>query len=696
MRADAVPQSIPSALKLLFLVIVSIFLSEAVIMLLLPQIIGTASTFTKALIDSALLVIALFPLLFFYVYRPLRRDAAQRIQTALRENETRIREAQRIARMGSWEHNVVSGSLWWSDETYRIFGRTTEQPITFSSFLDYIYPNDREHYSRAIEHALVGTEEKWQSDYRIVLPQGAVRYLHEEGTSLLNAAGQVIRRIGTVQDITERKQTEEVLYTLVEKVSGQRGETFFRTALHHLSKILQVEVTFVGELSEDGTSVRTIAACMDGGIMENFSYELAGTPCSTVMGVKICSYPSGVQKLFPDDQALVDMGIEGYIGVPLFSSTNKPMGILVALTRRPLTNLTFSEFACQMFSVSVSAEMERMHSDRLFKSEKAFSDAIVDSAISGIMIVDNSGRVIRTNSSGERILGRSREDLIGKNIVDIYPETMPFLTIDYSPRQEILLSLPDGRSVHIGFSNAPLKNMDGLQEGVVVLFRDLSDIIKLQTALKKRDYFDTVNKVVAGVAHEVRNPLFGISSIGQILEREIESPQHRALISAMLKETTRLKNLIEELLLYTRPSRLDFRQIDLGLLLMELEHHTAGKRPGIRFSMDVPLPVTITADRDKISQVFLNLFNNAIEAARSSVTVTARRSGDHTEITIHDDGYGISPAHREKIFEPFFTTKKGGTGLGLPICKKLIEDHEGTIEIASAEGEYTTVTLTLC
>jgi two-component system sensor histidine kinase AtoS len=93
--------------------------------------------------------------------------------------------------------------------------------------------------------------------------------------------------------------------------------------------------------------------------------------------------------------------------------------------------------------------------------------------------------------------------------------------------------------------------------------------------------------------------------------------------------------------------------------------------------------------------VLLNLFNNAIEAAKTTVSVNARPWSDHTEITIHDDGPGIPPADRERVFEPFFTTKKGGTGLGLPICRKFVEDHGGTLEIVSTQGEGTTVLLTL-
>lgn len=348
-----------------------------------------------------------------------------------------------------------------------------------------------------------------------------------------------------------------------------------------------------------------------------------------------------------------------------------------------------------LFASQASAAMHTVRLYDVLRLSKDFSEAIFDSTAGGIMVIDRKGYVLKINRSGAQILGRSVEFIVGKDITSLHPELSKFLSGGSSFGQEVVINTADNRILPVGYSTSLLPSSHGRDEGIIVLFRDLSEIKKLQAELRKKEYFETMGKVVSGVAHEVRNPLFGISSIGQILERENDNPQHQALISAMLRECDRMKNLIEELLLYTRPARLDIREIDLGLLFMELEHPLKGKRDGITISVEILPSLTISADSDKITQVLLNVLNNALEAARTCVTVAANQTGDITEIRIKDDGPGIPQKNLEKIFEPFFTTKKGGTGLGLPICKKLMEDHEGSIDIISLEGKGTEVVLQL-
>ena len=109
----------------------------------------------------------------------------------------------------------------------------------------------------------------------------------------------------------------------------------------------------------------------------------------------------------------------------------------------------------------------------------------------------------------------------------------------------------------------------------------------------------------------------------------------------------------------------------------------------------MPGLLTVKADRDKITQVFLNLLNNAVDAATKAISIYATASEDGVRIMVADDGEGIRPEDLDRVFDPFFTTKKGGTGLGLPICRKIVEDHGGTIELISSHGDGTAVTIHL-
>ena len=512
--------------------------------------------------------------------------------------------------------------------------------------------------------------------------------------SIVEIEGQKVLQ-AIARDVTERKQTEEVLYTIVEKISGKTGLDFFRSMVTYLAKILQMDFTFVGELTEDGGSIRTIAVYRDGRIADNFEYTLAGSPCSTVVGKKACSYPGGVQILFPDDRVLADMCLESYSGVPLFDSAGSPLGIIVALDRKPISNLKFTEFACQMFSIPVSAELERMQYEKKLISTNEFSDAIFNSSSTGIMVLDREGHVLKLNHIGAEILRISPSGIIGENITHIYPEIKDMFLAGPELGKEVAITLPDGNIVPIGYTNSPLYHSSETQEGTVIIFRDLTEVKKLQADLRKKEHFETVSMIISGVAHEVRNPLFGITSIGQILERELELPQHRTLTQALLKEADRMKKLIDDLLLYTKPSNLVMEDVDAGLLLEELKHHAGAKNNIISLALNIPPLTTFRVDREKILKVLLHLLNNAIDAAKSSITISARPLDGFVEINIADDGAGIRREHLGKVFDPFFTTKKGGTGLGLPICKKIVEDHGGSIKIKSAEGEGTTVTLLL-
>ena len=332
---------------------------------------------------------------------------------------------------------------------------------------------------------------------------------------------------------------------------------------------------------------------------------------------------------------------------------------------------------------------------RTLAAEKEFSEAIFNSTASGVAVLDEDGKVLRMNQSGLDMLELPPGDAGGRQIDAINEGMEDMKRIIPNLNREISVKMESGRIKPIGFTNSQLRDHDGRAKGTIVVFRDLTEIKRLRAEINKKQHFESMGKVMAGVAHEIRNPLFAIQAIGQILEREMPSPRHRGLISAMLKETARMKALIEDLLFYSRPSRLELAAIDVDFFFEDIVNclRLNGYQPKVSFSC--PAPMRINADGNKLRQVFLNLIDNAAGASCRQVEIRAERKNGTAVITLRDDGDGIAEADMEKIFDPFFTTKKEGTGLGLPICRKIVEDHGGRMEIKSAAGEGTTVTVSL-
>jgi len=354
--------------------------------------------------------------------------------------------------------------------------------------------------------------------------------------------------------------------------------------------------------------------------------------------------------------------------------------------------MTDSEKALIQLFISQSASalnIADMHG-RL-KEEKEFSDAIFNNMSMGIMVVDSDGVIIKINPAGIDIL-KSNNSIVGRRLLDVLPEAGDFLVLESELGREAELII-NGTSVPIGFNNSPLFDIEGRQKGIVVAFRDLTEIRRLQAELRKKEHYEAMGKVIAGVAHEIRNPLFGISSIMQILEKDIKEPQSQALIKAVFKETQRMKNLIEELLLYSKPSKLNLSDIELDAFALRLEQYILAKNEKVLYEINAPRNLIIRADQDKLMQVFLNLIDNSINAGASRITISALKDEvkKRATIFIEDDGLGIKKENLSRIFEPFFTTRKEGTGLGLSICRKLIEDHGGSIEVESVENQGTTM-----
>jgi GAF domain-containing protein len=192
----------------------------------------------------------------------------------------------------------------------------------------------------------------------------------------------------------------------------------------YLSRALQADYAFVAELSrQEPSRVRTTAVCVDGEIAPDIEYALPGTPCANVVSSGVCAYPQGVQALFPDDGLLVEMGVDGYAGTPLFDSAGRVLGLIVVLFRRPVRDLPIVESTLQVFAARAAGEMERLRTEDALRraneelearvrertaqleKERALLDAVVRQMPAGLFIVEApSGRLILSSPQVARIL----------------------------------------------------------------------------------------------------------------------------------------------------------------------------------------------------------------------------------------------------------------------------------------------------
>jgi signal transduction histidine kinase len=295
--------------------------------------------------------------------------------------------------------------------------------------------------------------------------------------------------------------------------------------------------------------------------------------------------------------------------------------------------------------------------------------------------------------------GEPPEVFTGRHLSDICPELHDALVSGLSVG-EIPVTLFK-RSHIIGFTKFELNSSYPDSAGCIVNFKDLTEDLKLRKELRHKERLSAMGEVVASVAHEMRNPLFAISSVAQILEMELSlKPAHQELMSSLLKESRRINNLVEELLDSTRELRLQRKTVDLNGIVAEsllvLKSISDDKRVLLR-SSSFAERIMIHADSGKVEQVMINLVKNAIEASSegSQVDLTIEEGADEVMISITDCGKGIAADVFDQIFDVFFTTKRGGTGLGLSICRNIIEAHGGTLTASNNPGTGATFTIRL-
>jgi len=236
--------------------------------------------------------------------------------------------------------------------------RLIERKVPFARF---IHPEDVARVERkimdAVDHCVPFTLE-----YRLVHQDGAVYWMHECGQGVYDEKEEAIYLEGVLLDITSRKRTEEAIQSILEGTAKATGREFFHSLVHHLARTLDVHCALVGELV-DGNRISTRAVWMGDEFVEDFEYDLQGTPSEDVVGQATCFYPSRVQHEFPQDHVLVKLGVQSYLGMPLTDAEGNTQGLLAVMDNKPMVTGRIAMRLLPVFAARAGAELGRRRAE---------------------------------------------------------------------------------------------------------------------------------------------------------------------------------------------------------------------------------------------------------------------------------------------------------------------------------------------
>jgi len=333
-----------------------------------------------------------------------------------------------------------------------------------------------------------------------------------------------------------------------------------------------------------------------------------------------------------------------------------------------------------------SATLEKRDTD--LRELSRFHSEVIENIPSGLFTTDSEGYITLFNPAAERITGLKREAVLSRKITDIFP----FLNMPPRMGRTEGRIRADGEERFIGMNISINRDTLGETVGFIGTFQDLTDIVKMEEEIKRKEKLAAIGELSASIAHELRNPLASIKSSFEMLkEGRLDNESKIRLMEIALTEMDRLNAIVTDFLLYSNPRPPVFTEFNLSRIVEEVIAMAENLKDGVEVMMQSPEKIMMTGDEQRIRQLLWNLTVNAIEAinGEGKVLIGVEKTTEGIIISIRDTGRGIPEEIRPKIFYPFFSTRKGGTGLGLAIAYRIVEEHNGNIKVESEIGKGT-------
>lgn len=371
---------------------------------------------------------------------------------------------------------------------------------------------------------------------------------------------------------------------------------------------------------------------------------------------------------------------------------------------------------------------ERGRSEQKIQDLERYNRALIEASLDPFVTFDKKGIVLDVNEAKVRATGRTREELIGTPFARYFTDrdkafkgVMLVFETGEVRDYELIMKAKNGMERIVSYNASVYRDQAGKVVGAFGVARDITELkrseeevrrerdkvketmeklIEMQDRLIRSERFAAIGEAAAYLSHEIKNPLVVIGGFAGQIERSLceDRAADRQKLIIIQDEIRRLESMLTDVRDFTRPAKPQKELQDINSIIEStltlLENDLTERGIDYVKHLDADLPSTFI-DRRQIQQVLINLIKNAVESMPDGgkVFISSWLEDQRIKVSIEDTGVGMSPEVVDKIFNPFFTTKKKGTGLGLAVCRKIMEDHEGRISVESAEGKWTRVTI---
>jgi PAS domain S-box-containing protein len=624
------------------------------------------------------------------------RDITKRKKNeeSLWESENDLKEAQKLAHLGSWDLDILTGNLYWSDESYRIYGFKPKEFVpTYEKFKSILHPEDHERVQKAVDAALKDAD-KYDIDFRFIKPNGQTGWVHCNGQVSFDGEGKPIRFFGTQIDITERKQVENAL-----KHSEQEMRSIFRAA-----------PTGIGMVCDRAIQQVNDRFCKISGYSKN---EVVG---------------QSARMLYPNDEEFEYVGTEKYEQI-----SKKGTGTVETKWKRKngeiidvllsSTPINLDDLSKGVTFTALDISKQKRATDALLASNERFF-TVLNSIDATIYVADmETYEILFMNkymieSFGKDMTGEicwkvfrgesepcahcSNDQLIDKNgqPTDVYTwQGQNPITGKWYVNYDRVIEWTEGRLVRLQIAT------------------DITSFKKMEVQLQQSRKMESIGTLTGGIAHDFNNLLYMISGNTELALEDIPNwnPVHQNL-QAIKTASLKAAGIVKQLLHFSRKTDQKLKPIGAVTVIKDSLKFLRSTIPStIEIKTQLPdTEIPILADPIQINQIMMNLCINAshaMEETGGTLKINIETASldketvnsypdltiadNYLKITLNDTGPGIPSEIINRIFDPYFTTKEfgKGSGMGLTSVHGIVKNHNGAITVDSQVGKGTAFTI---